>query len=199
MGLSEHSVGTAQNRLPTAIERFFRYNEGVPDDHAHLVSLLSERWVMTLATQDAEAPYSTPLFYALDADPMVPGSRGPWLVFISDPATHHGQHLGAGPTPVSAATYLETEEVASIRGVQLRGTVHRGDSLPSAVRERARAVYLARHPVAANALKGHAPPAIYVLVVTWAKLTDNRLGFKSHRIVQYANADAVHRTSSGNR
>ena len=46
-----------------------------------------------------------------------------------------------------------------------------------------RARYLARHPHAAPVLgAGH---RLYALAPTWAKLTDNRLGFGVHPVVNF--------------
>lgn len=156
------------------------------DDHAHLVRLLSERWVLALSTVAPEGPYTTPLYYALDAEGSVANGRGPRLLFVSDPETNHGRMLGDGPTRVSAATYLESREVSELRGVQLRGEASRLRPGDSEALARARALYLDAHPVARPAFDSSSPPALYVVEIFWAKLTDNRLGFGTHRVVSYA-------------
>ncbi|MBK7827294.1 pyridoxamine 5'-phosphate oxidase family protein [Nannocystis sp.] len=136
------------------------------------MAVLRECWVLTLATTvpGEAAPYATPLFYA-----VVPGEQGdgPRLIFASRPDTTHGRHLAEGPTTVAAGLYLETESIAELRGVQLRGEVV--PLPPTAVA--ARAAYLERHPGAAALLRPDARERLYALTVTWAKLTDNRLGF----------------------
>ena len=146
--------------------------------------VLSERWVMTLALADAQsaAPYPTPLFYALDRSPDP--RLAPRMIFASAPTSHHGILLGAGPTAAAAAVYLETEDAQAIAGAQLRGIVVRDDHLgdPEAAASM-RARYLARHPQAASVLDaGH---QLYALTPTWAKLTDNRLGFGVHPVVEF--------------
>ena len=94
-----------------------------PDTVSALMSLLAERWVLSLALDDPRAgvPYSTPLFYALAEPGRVGRHDAPLLVSASAADTHHGRLAGPGPTPVSAGLYLETEEVGELRGVQLRG------------------------------------------------------------------------------
>ncbi len=132
------------------------------------MALLRERWVLTLATiAPGEAPYTTPLFYAVAPDRRT----GPRLVFASRPESTHGRHLGEGPTTVSAALYLESHNIAELRGVQLRGEV-----MPTATTA-SLAAYLERHPGAEPLLRAGARERLYALAVTWAKLTDNRLGF----------------------
>ncbi len=144
-------------------------------DVSPLMSVLRERWVLTLATSPPAAdgdptppvPYATPLFYAVAG--LVGG--GPRLVFASRPDSAHGRHLGAGPTAVAAALYLESEAVSELRGVQLRGEVVLGAGAAD------RAAYLGRHPAAEALLRPGSREQLYVLALTWAKLTDNRLGF----------------------
>lgn len=163
------------------------------------MQVLAERWVLTLATNapehdppvpPADAPYVAPLFYAVAALGQL--APGPALLFTSRPGTRHGQHVGAGPTPVAAAIYLETEQVGCIRGVQMRGWCVPASRLSPDDADRAREIYLARHPVAANLLRPRAPlengPAhvVYCLAVGWAKLTDNRLGFGTHPVWEFA-------------
>src|SRR5687767_301715 len=104
-------------------------------DVSPLMDLLRERWVLTLATApranaadpQPHVPYPTPLFYAV-AD--LPGP--PMLVFATRPDSTHGRHLGDGPTAVAAGLYLESEAVAELRGVQLRGDVVRLAGAPAA-------------------------------------------------------------------
>ena len=160
----------------------------VSQDVSPLMSVLQERWVLMLATSpqpdpadpDRHVPYPTPLFYALA--PADLAGTGPRLVFASRPESTHGRHLGAGPTAVAAGIYLETEAVGQLRGVQLRGHVLRlppptPSDHPAAPPAMYRATYLDRHPTAAAMLQPGAREQLYLLAITWAKLTDNRLGF----------------------
>jgi uncharacterized protein YhbP (UPF0306 family) len=86
--------------------------------------------------------------------------------------------------PAAAAVYLETEEIGQLRGAQLRGTLIRADGWTPTGAAGLRASYLARHPIAERQLaSGH--HHLYALIVTWAKLTDNRLGFGVHPITVF--------------
>lgn len=145
------------------------------DPVSALMRILSERWVLTLALRDGdEAPYPTPLFYALAEPDSIGRHRAPLLLFASSASTHHGRLTGRGPTPAAAAVYLESETIKALRGAQLRGLLLRDDALTAAAAQAARAIYLARHPVAEPALASGSHH-LYALLVTWAKLTDNRV------------------------
>lgn len=147
--------------------------------------ILAERWVLTLALADGDdAPYPAPLFYALAEPGTLADHDAPIVLFVSDPSSRHGRLTGAGPIAAAAAVYLESETVGELRGAQLRGSLVREDALESDA-EAARAVYLARHPVAAPML-AHGAHRLYALTITWAKLTDNRLGFGAHPEVRFA-------------
>ncbi len=160
------------------------------------MSVLCDRWVMTLATNaladdptepsPGRAPYPTPLFYAVAKPPAL--GPGPVLVFVTDPSTRHGRHLGRGPSAVAVGIYLETEELGLIRGIQVRGEAIRVDSLDPERAALARRVYIERHPVAAPMLEGEGPEQLYAICVRWAKLTDNRLGMGVHPQWQFASA-----------
>lgn len=148
--------------------------------------IAGEHWVLTLALRDgAEAPYPTPLFYALIEPQTIGSHAAPLLVFASNPSSHHGRLAGTGPTAACAAVYLETESVGELRGAQLRGALVRDDRLSKHGAAEIRARYLARHRVAEPMLaRGDHRP--YALLVTWAKLTDNRLGFGAHPEARFA-------------
>lgn len=139
-----------------------------------LLDRLRAHWVMALATRaGAEAaPYPTPLFYA--AAPCPDG--GIAMVFASDPASAHGRHLARWPD-AAAAVYLETAEIGRIVGVQLRGRARVLAATDTALRQ----AYLDRHPVAADMLE-RGPARLYALRITWAKVTDNALGFGVHPV-----------------
>lgn len=142
--------------------------------------ILAERWVMTLALADGDAaPYPAPLFYAL-AEPRALGDhQAPILLFASNPNSRHGHLTGSGPVPAAAAVYLESETVGELRGAQLRGSLVCEVALTESAAAAARAVYLGRHPISESTLASNSH-RLYGLIVTWAKLTDNRLGFAVH-------------------
>ncbi len=139
--------------------------------------ILEAHWVMALATHDPQhpAPYPTPLFYALAGDPAPPR-----LLFASSPRSAHGRMLerAAPRAAAAAAVYLESETVGELRGVQLRGRV----GITQAPEDLE--AYLARHPVASEVLAA-GRHALYAFIVEWAKLTDNRLGFGAHPVVEF--------------
>lgn len=151
-----------------------------------LMSILAERWVLTLALADAQAglPYSTPLFYALARPDTVGRHAAPLLISASAPDSHHGRLAGLGPTPASAAVYLESEAVAELRGAQLRGEWLREQRWTAAGAAALRRVYLERHPVA-EPLLASGQHALYALRVTWAKLTDNRVRLGHHALARF--------------
>lgn len=164
--------------------------EKASDELARLRDIVESRWVMALATHDPHdpaSPYQTPLFFSAARRESFGGAAGVALVFSSDPRSRHGQQLGAGPTRAAAAVYLETEEIGALRGAQLRGTVWRADTLDArapGIQAGLLRSYLDRHPVAASAFEKARPPSLYLFEVTWAKITDNRLGFGVHPVWQ---------------
>ncbi|NVB37469.1 hypothetical protein G6O69_06470 [Pseudenhygromyxa sp. WMMC2535] len=151
-----------------------------------LMQILGERWVTSLAMRDPEdhAPYATPLFYALAEPRSIGDHAAPVLIVASDPNSHHGRLTGAGPTPIAASVYLESEAVGELRGAQLRGVLICETLCTPPAREALRARYLERHPIATDTLAG-GRHRLYALVLTWAKLTDNRLGFGAHPVVEF--------------
>lgn len=160
-------------------------------DLDHLVSVLSERWVLSLATLDDQgAPYVAPLYFASSAPASTPARdpaarrTPPDLVFASSADSAHGRHLGTGPTLVAGSVAWETSEVGSLRGVQLRGFVSRDDVITTADATRLRADYLRRHPIA-QAMLTRTGVHLYVLRLAWAKLTDNRLGIGVHPVFEF--------------
>jgi uncharacterized protein YhbP (UPF0306 family) len=127
-----------------------------------LVRFVHEHHVMTIATSVSDEPHCFAAFYAyLENENM--------FAFLSDNGTRHVQDFSHNIF-VAASIVLETKTVAKIQGLQLRGMVHRPHSEGQA--DAARSAYLHRFPYAVLA----ATP-LWLLEPTWAKLTDNRLGF----------------------
>ncbi len=147
-----------------------------------LTKLLESRWVLSLATSDLDGrPYATPLFYAMVPPKALPAVGAPLLLFASHPQSSHGVHIGDRPCPVAASVQLETRIVGRIRGAQLRGSALPVRLCGDAISWALRSVYLQRHPVAAGLLSGDSEEELYLLVVNWAKMTDNRWGIGQHR------------------
>ena len=163
------------------------------------MTLLAERWVFTLATNaldaddepvPARAPYPTPLFYAVAEPGKV--SPFPTLLFISNPSSRHGRHIGAGPVAAAGGVYLETEQAGQLRGAQLTGEVLPVATIGAQAERVAAELYLARHPVAAPALDSKSPHRLYAFAIRWAKLTDNRVGMGVHPQWSFASPETWH-------
>lgn len=114
--------------------------------------------VLTLATATKEGvPYCAACFYAYDKSRNL-------IVFTSDDSTLHAQQMVENSS-VAVAINLETRIVGKVQGIQICGTVRRGE-------EADKSVYIKRFPYAAVA-----PLNIWVVEPTFMKLTDNTLGF----------------------
>lgn len=116
---------------------------------------------MTLATSYDDEPYCCSLFYAYMEDEGC-------FVFSSESNTKHVRDLSHNMF-AGACIALETEAIGKIQGIQVQGLVYRPkDALAKAARK----VYMRRFPYAALL-----ETTFWVLEPTWAKFTDNRLGF----------------------
>ena len=125
------------------------------------ISFIKEHHVMTLATCHDDEPYCCSLFYAYMEDEGC-------FVFSSESTTKHVRDLSHNMF-AAACIALETEAIGKIQGVQIQGLVYRPkDSMAKAARK----AYMRRFPYAALL-----DTTFWVLEPTWAKLTDNRLGF----------------------
>ena len=123
-----------------------------------IVSFITRHHVLTLATATSDGkPYCAACFYAYD-------KKRNMIVFTSDDSTTHAQQMAAN-SRVACAINLETRVVGKVQGLQICGTVRRGE-------EEDRMVYIKRFPYAAVA-----PLNIWVVEPDFMKLTDNTLGF----------------------
>jgi len=149
-----------------------------------LSRFLDEHWVFVLATGGGDQELScAALFYASATTGGSTGKVGiPLLVFASDPNSEHGQRIGTGPTAVAASVAAETTNPTAIRGLQLRGRALPLRRLPPNERARLRGSYLRRHPIAAPLLLPGRPELLYLMLVTYAKATDNRWGLGVHPV-----------------
>lgn len=124
-----------------------------------IVKFLKRHHVLTLATATADgAPYCANAFYAYDAA----SNR---LIFTSDEATNHAQQMISN-NRVAASVVLETRIVGKVQGLQICGTVNRGD-------EADRKTYIRRFPYAAAIGELH----LWHIEPDLLKYTDNTLGF----------------------
>lgn len=128
-----------------------------------------EHHLLTFAAAGGSDIWCASAFYAYCADEKA-------FVITSDEATRHiklaleGNSAGVNEYPFIAGNIaLETEKVGMIRGLQFRAELIKEDEKYF---NKYRALYLKRFPYAV--LKGG---ELWVLRVTEAKFTDNRLGF----------------------
>ena len=117
--------------------------------------------VLTIATAVNKEPWCANCFYVYLKEENA-------LVFTTDPATRHGQEFLKNPL-VAGSVVLETMILGKIRGIQFQGTV---SELSDKISQKAQTAYLKRFP-AAILMATH----LWVVRLTYIKMTDNRLGF----------------------
>ncbi|MRJ02536.1 MAG: hypothetical protein C6I05_03710 [Epsilonproteobacteria bacterium] len=122
-----------------------------------IIAFLEENHIFSLAVRGRGTVYAATCFYLFDR-------REEALIFASDPSTYH-MELSAEEPEVAGTIHNCSRTLHSIRGVQFRGVVERGD-------ERERNLYLEAFPVALLL-----NPTIWSLRLHWIKMTDNTLGF----------------------
>ena len=126
-----------------------------------IIAFIKKHHVLTLATAAEGAPYCSNLFYTYLEEKNV-------FVFTSSENTRHAAEM-KNDGRVAGSVVLETEIVGKIQGLQFQGIVLKpeGELLKAA-----RTAYLKRFPFAV-----FMDVELWVLELTFAKLTDNRLGF----------------------
>ena len=90
------------------------------------------------------------------------------LVFTSDKKTRHITEVAQNPI-VAGSIVLETETIGKIQGLQFCGEMI---EVSGKLKTKAKTTYLKRFPYAI--LSG---TPLWIIDITFAKLTDNRLGF----------------------
>ncbi len=117
--------------------------------------------VLTIATTVNNEPWCANCFYIYLEEVNA-------LVFTTDPGTRHGQEFLKN-TLVAGSVVLETSIIGEIRGIQFQGIVSEpeGEMLLKAKR-----AYLKRFRLALL-MEIH----LWIVKLTYLKLTDNRLGF----------------------
>ena len=130
-----------------------------------ILDFLAAHNTLTLATAGADGgPHAAALFYAYTPDLR--------LVFLSDPESKHGQHIGKGEV-VAATIQADGQEWRRITGLQMHGFAEPAD-------DAMRSVYLARFPfvsTASSLTRAMEKVQFYQITPTWIRLIDNRLGF----------------------
>lgn len=132
-----------------------------------IVDLIKKHHVLTLATSCENLPWCAHCFYTYLEEKN-------WLVFTSEAATKHVQDALAQPD-VAGGIVLETMNVGKIRGIQLRGIMRQPSEEEG---DHVKMAYLKRFPFAVLMnIK-----SLWILEITYLKMTDNRLGFGTKAI-----------------
>jgi len=126
-----------------------------------IVDFINEHHVLTLATSFEEEPWCASCFYVYMPEDNC-------FVFTSDFNTRHIQQASHN-IYVAGNIVLETSVVGKVQGVQFQGIISQPQNEQY---EKAKKAYLKRFPVA-MLMDTH----IWVVDVTYIKMTDNRLGF----------------------
>ncbi len=126
-----------------------------------IIDFINEHHVLTLATCFEEEPYCANCYYAYLEEENS-------LVFTSDYDTKHIQQASHN-IYVAGTIVLETDEIGRIQGVQFQGII---SEPKDGHYNKAREAYLKRFPIA-MLMK----TKLWVVDLTFLKLSDNRLGF----------------------
>ena len=126
-----------------------------------IVKFFKKHHVLTIATATGNEPWCANCFYVYMEDENA-------LVFTTNKDTRHGREFLTNPC-VAGSVVLETLIIGKIRGIQFQGIISelKGERL-----DKAKRAYLKRFPVAAL-IETH----LWVVDLTYVKMTDNRLGF----------------------
>lgn len=126
-----------------------------------ITNFLQEHHVLTLATSRDSIPWCANCFYAFDEETAS-------FVFSSDLTTRHGAEAHENNI-VAGSVVLETKTIGKIQGIQFSGKMYipEGELLFKVNR-----LYLKKFPYAI--LKD---THLWVLELSYIKMTDNRLGF----------------------
>ena len=133
-----------------------------------IIRFIKEHHVLTLATCVNNVAYCANMFYVyIESDNC--------FIFTSERKTKHIQDVLENKI-VAGSIVLETETIGKIQGLQFTGEMV---ELKAMMKLKAAKAYLSRFPYAI--LK--ASP-LWMVEMTFAKLTDNRLGFGKKLIWQ---------------
>ena len=128
---------------------------------SRIIKFFKKHHVLTIATSAGNEPYCANCFYVYLEDENA-------LVFTTGGETRHGKEFMVNAL-VAGSVVLETMVIGRIRGIQFQGTVSEpeGDLL-----SKAKSGYLKRFPVAALM-----DTRLWIVKLTFIKMTDNRFGF----------------------
>jgi len=126
-----------------------------------MIDFIKKHHVLTLATSNNNKPYCANCFYTFLEDEIA-------FVFTSDMNTKHIQD-SINQNYVGGSVVLETSVIGKIQGIQFNGTIFKAEN---AILEKANKAYIKRFPFAALM-----NTTLWVLKLSFIKMTDNRLGF----------------------
>jgi len=128
---------------------------------SRVIRFFRKHHVLTIATSVENEPWCANCFYVFLEEENA-------LVFTTDDDTRHGKEFIKNPK-VAGSVVLETMVIGKIRGIQFQGIVSEpGEEMLS----KAKRVYLKRFPPAIL-MDTH----LWIVSLTYIKMTDNRLGF----------------------
>lgn len=136
-----------------------------------VVQFIKKHHVLTLATSKDNEPYCANCFYAFLDDEIA-------FVFTSDMETKHIQD-SILQNFVGGSVVLETSVVGKIQGIQFNGILYKPEN---EMLDKANKAYIKRFPFAALM-----NTTLWVVKLSYIKMTDNRLGFGKKLIWKAAN------------
>ena len=126
-----------------------------------IIKFIKEHHVLTLATSNNNMPYCANCFYAYLEDENA-------LVFTSDEDTKHIKDV-VEQKYVAGSIVLETKTVGKIQGIQFNGDLYKPEN---ELLKKAKKKYMKAFPYAVLM-----KTTLWVLDISFIKMTDNRLGF----------------------
>jgi uncharacterized protein len=126
-----------------------------------VIRFFRKHHVLTIATTVNNEPWCANCFYVYLEEENA-------LVFTTGNDTRHGKEFAENPN-VAGSVVLETMVIGKIRGIQFQGIVSEPEG---EMISKAKWAYLKRFPPAAL-MDTH----LWVVKLTFIKMTDNRLGF----------------------
>ena len=126
-----------------------------------IVQFINKHYLLALATSKDNLVYCCNVYYVFNKENNS-------LIFSSDTKTKHAQDFIANPN-VAGTIALETKEISKIQGVQLLGKIKelKGKQLKIAKEQ-----YVKVYPYS-RLMETH----LWEMELTFAKMTNNRLGF----------------------
>ncbi|MDR0659978.1 MAG: pyridoxamine 5'-phosphate oxidase family protein [Prevotellaceae bacterium] len=126
-----------------------------------IVAFINEHHVLTLATSHEDEAYCSNMFYVYLEEEKC-------FVFTSDRDTKHIADISHNLF-VAGSIALETETIGKIQGLQFQGMAF---EVSGDLKKKAKKAYLKRFPYAILATT-----PLWAVEMTYAKLTNNKLGF----------------------